>query len=317
MESLKHLYVGLLLLVSATCHALEVPNELKGKVVTFMLGYGTGGPHDTVARKLVQSMNKIADINFVIINKPGASGVLAANDVLANGANGLMLLQSGTELAINYFEKIPQAPKPDAFLPVFNIFEFHPSPIVKRGSINTVQDLVNASRTGPGISYGSVTTVGALLAAHFMDRLGVKNALHIPFRTAPQMMTSILTGEVTFTMSSAWPQFYDNGQVQVLALAGSRRPDYPNILTLREAGYNIDISEAVSVYIHPDTPKHLTEFYNRLLSLALNDPEVVQTIQQRNGKPIGGNLQRAKENHVRYTATREDQHRKYKHLLQQ
>lgn len=317
MEFLKKAILVLLLGMGINSHALETPAELKGKTVTYLMGYAPGGTHDTVARKLVQAMGKLTDVNFVVMNKPGASTSIAANDVLKNDPNGLVIFHSGTELMLNHLDKMPTAPRPDSFLPVITIMEFHMSPIVKKGVANSVNDLVELSKVGKGISYSTGSSLTTLVTEYFLENIRAREALPVPYKTASQMMMAVISNEVTFMLASNWESVVDSNQATILAISGDRRSAYPNVPTLKDLGINIDLTEYVGIFVHNDTPPHLADFYNKLISLALKDPEVIKAVQGRNGKVIGGNLQKTQENYQRYISLRENMHKKYKHRLGQ
>ena len=155
-----------------------------------------------------------------------------------------------------------------------------------------------------------------LLAEQFLETINVRDALTVNYKTQPQMISSVISGEVTFTVVSNWQSFFEGQQVNVLGLGGKERKiEYPNVLTLKEQGYNIELAEYMTMYVHKDTPKHIVEFYNTLFAKTLQDPEVIKVFYSRNGKPIGGDIKKTRENLDRYFKIRETQYQKYKHRI--
>ena len=305
------------MMMSASAFALEVPHELNGKTVTVVLGYAAGGANDVVLRKVLETTSSKTNITFVVLNKPGAGGILAEHHVINNKPDGLTLTYFGSDPILNFLMDIPNAPPIDSFVPIISVMELCLSPVVKKGDIKTLKDLVKYSKTNPNsMNYSTATVITTLLTEHLLESLKINNSVPINYKAAPQMVSAVLTNEVILTLSSNWQPMVAGNQLEILAYGcRERRSDYPNVLTLREQGHNIELTEFVGFFAHKDTPQHIVEFYNKLFAEALKDPELTSFLNKRNGKVLGGNLSQAKDTYSKYSKLRETMYKKYKERI--
>src|SRR5262249_6372080 len=129
------------------------------KPVRFVLPYGPGGVADVTTRLIAQKLSERMGQNFVIENKPGAGGILAAKAVLATPADGYTLFLSGNASAINesLFKAKPFNVLTD-FTPVATLAEFEMLLVTKADSpLGTVGKVVEYANAHPGkLNFGTI-----------------------------------------------------------------------------------------------------------------------------------------------------------------
>nr|MBF0683997.1 tripartite tricarboxylate transporter substrate binding protein [Pseudomonas sp.] len=237
--------------VAGACLALTLTLTLPGlshasqqfpnQPVQLVVGFSAGGPADNVARALSQRLGELLDTSVVIVNRPGADGVIAASSVSRATPDGHTLLLAPSTLAINesLYKNLTYNASDD-FIPVTligespNIIAVHPSLPVK-----TIPELVSYSQK-PEVKlfYGSSSSV-TLLATEMLKLETGSKMEKVPYKGAGQAIPALLSGEVQTMVSSVLtllPQI-QAGRARALAVTSkSRLPIAPDIPTVAEQG---------------------------------------------------------------------------------
>src|SRR4051794_10274200 len=214
------------------------------KPVKIVLPYGPGGVADVttrlVARKLSESMGQ----NFVIENKPGAGGIVAAKAALSSPPDGYTLFITGNGSAINQslFKTKPFNVLTD-FTQVASLAEFEMLLATKADSkLDTVAKVVEYAKQHPGkLNFGSVA-VGStqnLSAELFRLTTGVDVAL-VTYRTTPDLITAVLRGDVdvAFDYLAALNATITSKQTKIIATSGDHpNPQLSGVPTVKDSGY--------------------------------------------------------------------------------
>lgn len=231
--------------VSLQCVAQVYPS----KPVRLIAPYPPGGGADTAARIVAQGLTESTKQQFIVDNRPGASGQIGTELVARAAPDGYTLLlgnvgpnailpASGTKIpydAIADFTPISLVAVSEYALTV------HPSLPVK-----TVKDLIILAKAQPGkIAFGSTGIAGGPhLAGELFSNLAGIRLLHVAYKGGAPVMTALLSGEVPIsfsTLPTVLP-FRANGKLRVVAVTGPKRspfaPDIPAVAeTIR--GYEV------------------------------------------------------------------------------
>lgn len=259
---LRRLCLGVLPLIwsaAATAQA-AFPN----KPVRLLLPYSAGVGPDIVARQLAERLGAKWGQSVVVDNKPGASGFIAIQAMLAAPADGYTLLVADNgHIAINphIHKKIPFDSARD-FAGISTVLQT--SFFIATGAtspISSVSKLLDAAKAEPGkLSYGS-PFVGSPshLGGALMEQMTNTTMIHAPFKELGQMFSEISTGGVSWafvTVASSRP-YVESGKVRLLAVAAPRRvAGFENIPTVAEAGGPADfmVDSWVAVIGRKGTP---------------------------------------------------------------
>ncbi len=235
-----------------------------------------GGVADSLARLLSPKMSAALGQPVVVENRPGASGSIAAQEVIRAPADGhtLFLGHIGTH-AINphLFTKLSYDPEKD-FAPVSllisvpNLLVVHPSVPAAN-----VRELVAYAKAKPGaLSYASPGSgsSGHLAAELFKSLAGV-DIVHVPYKGAAPALQDLMGGQVQVlfdTLAQALPQA-KVGKVRALAVTTLRRqPVAPDIPTMDEQGFTgWQTGPWFGFFLRAGTPEVLV---NRLNGEAVN-----------------------------------------------
>jgi tripartite-type tricarboxylate transporter receptor subunit TctC len=196
--------------------------------VALIVPYGPGGVADVGMRLLGDGLSSRLHQQFIIENRPGAGGIIAAQAGATAAPDGYTLLMIGnnTAIATALFDKLPFDALTD-FASVSTAAFFDLLIVTRAGSpLHSVQDLVKAAQANPGrlnigtITPGSTQNLAALL---FDSTAGIKATI-VTFRTSSDMANAVLRGDVdaSFEFYAAVHGFLDSGKM--VALASTARP---------------------------------------------------------------------------------------------
>ena len=219
--------------------AAQAQNTYPVKPVRVVVPFAPGGANDLVIRVYGERLQKDLGQPFVVENRPGANGNIAAASVERSAADGYTLLMGNLGLMVHNPVLYPKLGfDPAGFAPVSCMVEAVMLLKVAAGSPHkSVADLVAFGKANPGkLNYASVGIGSAmhLGAELMMNRLGF-TAEQIPFNGGGPMAGAVMGGNVDFVVD---PLNYGEGKVRALAVLDSRRKaGQPNVPTIEEAGF--------------------------------------------------------------------------------
>ena len=233
--------LGPALLALSACLA-PTARAADGPPVRLVVTFAAGGSTDNVARQLASSLYEVTGKQYIVDNKPGASGTIATQEVVRARPDGQTLLFTTGGIATNaaLFRKLPYDTLKD-LTPVAKLSE---APgflllVPANSPFKTLDDLLAAARARPGtLSYGSagIGNTTHLAGALFERGAGIK-LIHVPYKS--NAVTDLIGGQIDmlFWGSSFAAQQVQSGKARALALAGPRRlDDLPGVPTLEEKG---------------------------------------------------------------------------------
>ena len=251
-----------------------------------------GSAVDAVARPVFDHVSRQIGQTIVYETRPGAGGTLGMAAVAKAEPDGYTLLVNSSVHTItpSTYTKLPYDTSaisrrsfPGA---VSNVLVVPPS------RFKTVQDLVAAGKAKPGsITYGSggVGAATHLNAERFRLSAGFE-AVHVPFKGAPEALREILGDRIDFYFSpilSAVP-LIQSGQVRGLAVSSLKRSDtLPDIPTTIEAGYpESDYVFWVGLFAPAATPRNIINRLHDAAAAALADKAVAEKLKALGAAPM-------------------------------
>ena len=211
--------------------------------VMLIVPYGPGGIADTGMRILADKLSTKLGQQFVVDNRPGAGGIIAAKAGSSAAPDGYTLLMTGNNNAISeaLFKSLPYNILTD-FASTSTTSFFDLLLVTREGSpLKTVQDVIKAAQANPGkLNVGTINpgSTQNLAAELFRSTAGV-NVTIVPFRTSPDMAGAILRGDLDLAFefyAALQGQILDH-KVRVLASTGAKRTAYlPGVPTVEESG---------------------------------------------------------------------------------
>jgi tripartite-type tricarboxylate transporter receptor subunit TctC len=215
-----------------------------GRPVRLVVPFPAGGGTDIFARLIGRKLSDAMGQQFVIDNRPGASGIIGCEQVAKSPPDGYTLIMGTTGTHSTnpaVFRKLPYDPLKD-FAPISLVAEspfvllVHPSLPVKN-----VRELIALAKREPGkLTYGSsgIGSSAHLGFALFNFMAGI-NTLHVPYKGLPPATADTIAGNLTMTWDSitASSPFIKAGRIRALGIGSAKRSALlPELPTISEAG---------------------------------------------------------------------------------
>ena len=237
------------------------------KPVRIVIPVPPGGVQDALTRAIAAELGKLWGQGVVVENRPGASGIIAAEAVARSAPDGYSVLQTDAiTFMTNQFlrRNLPYDPAKD-FAPVIGLVQTS-DVLVARLQLpaRTVAELVALARAKPGaLNYGSF---GQGSAAHLdAEKLSLAAGVsmtHVPYKGGGDIPKALLAGEIDFAftgLTSVLPLIRD-GRIRALAFGGPRRsPALPDVPTLQEQGYSFDTGGWFGWFVPSATPRAIVD----------------------------------------------------------
>lgn len=216
---LMQLWPGWVLALMAFACGPSFSQVWPAKPVKIVTAFGAGSASDIVARLLAQELQSEYGQAFIVENRPGASGFIAAEFVAKSPADGYTLLLTTNTINSgnpHLFKKLPYDPIKD-FTPVARVCNFLFILAVSADQpFKSVADLTSFAKANPNkVSFAYGNSTGQIAGAAFNTLAGL-NALAVPYKSTPQALTALVGGEVSYL-------FVDLASSQALQKAGRLR----------------------------------------------------------------------------------------------
>ncbi len=273
--------------ISAASLAAVLPlgkaQSFPDKPVRIIVPFAAGNTLDTALRQVAEEFKKNSGQPLVVENKPGGSGIIAAQSVMAAPADGYTLLLANTSmLTINphTFSRLPYDAE-KTFRPITNFLGTSMVMAVNASvPANNIKEFVAYAKANPGkVSFASFTAGNS---SHFAgvilnQRAGIE-MIHVPFNGTPPAVQNLVGGQVTaaFLPLLAVKPHMDSGKVKVLAVTSPQRSLLmPSVATFREQGYpDLDIYIWAAIVAPAGTPDAVAARLNAEFVKVLRSTEI-------------------------------------------
>jgi tripartite-type tricarboxylate transporter receptor subunit TctC len=258
--------------------------------VRLLIPQAPGGAADAAARAFTPKFLEALGQPWVLDNRPGAAGNIAAELVAQSNPDGqTVLLGLSTSITANpLLYKLPYNPQRD-FAPIAMVtagqyvLVLHPT--VKA---ETLKDFVALARARPGtlnFSSGGGTGAPSHLAAElFKSRAGI-DIVHVPYKGGAPATNAVIAGEVQIMFANlllAAPQARA-GRLRALGVAGLKRAAIaPDIPTIAEQGYpDFEMASWYGLFVPARTPARIVDVIGREAARAINAQEVIDNLARQ------------------------------------
>jgi tripartite-type tricarboxylate transporter receptor subunit TctC len=256
------LAAGMFALGCAPSKATDWPT----RPVTMVVPFPPGGFTDMMARMLADSLSRKLGQTFVVDNRPGAGGALAAAQVARAKPDGytLMFGSAGQLVVVPMLQKVSYDPEKQ--LQPLGIFGTGPMVLGVRPDlpVGNLQELIAYARANPGklnVASGGPGTLGNLTAALLAKRAGIDITM-VPYKGGGQNIGALLSGEADMYFGNASELVQQKSKVKLLAVS-----------TLKPIPSISDVPPVATLY-----PGFQTSAWNGLIAPAGLPPDVAARI---------------------------------------
>jgi tripartite-type tricarboxylate transporter receptor subunit TctC len=227
------------------------------------------------------------DRPVVVENKPGAAGIVANLTVKAAAPDGNTLLMTPLANMVAFphsYSKLDYDPFKD-YVPVAHVAAFQIAfGVGAQVPARTLAEYVALAKKGGTYANFASAAVGSL--PHFFGLLFARTAglelTHVPYKGTANVLQALMSGEIPAAVLpiADLGTLVQSGKGRILATAGAKRaPQYPNVPTFKESGYDIEGSAWYALFAPAGTPQEIVDKLAKAAIDAVHQPDLRQRIE--------------------------------------
>ncbi len=289
----RNLVLGAVLSAGA---GVAFAQDYPAKPVRLVLGFAPGGVADLTSRLLSQSLGERMGQPVLVDNRPGAGGIVAAEQVARAAPDGhtLALITNGNAVAVSLMKSLPYDPLKD-FTMVVPFAAFGLVIVTGRDSpIRSVQDILSLAKSAPQkITLGSIN-IGStqhLSTTLFKAQAGTE-INSVTYKGTPALMAAVQSGEVQvgFEVLSPILAQVTGGSVRAVAVTTAKRFEgLPAVPTVAESGLPQFVVEGWNGIAAPaKTARPVIDRLNREVNTILGQGDFRRRLTELAVTPLGG-----------------------------
>jgi tripartite-type tricarboxylate transporter receptor subunit TctC len=293
MSGLRAAIIGAIGLLGVTTSgtpalAADYPN----RPVHWLIGFAAGGPVDVVARIMAQWLSERFGQQFVVENRTGSGGNIAAAAAVNSPPDGytLLFVAPNNAIATSLYKHLTYDFLRDT-TPVASIMQLTNMLVVANAMpVNSVQELIDYCKANPGkISFASSgygTSVH--MSGELFKAMTGCNMLHVPYRGSMIAYPDIISNKVQLIFDNL-PGALEQaraGTVRALGVTSPQRwPGVPDIPTIAETVPGFESAGFYGISAPKGTPPEIVDTLNKAIAEALKDPKVAERLTTAGGIP--------------------------------
>jgi tripartite-type tricarboxylate transporter receptor subunit TctC len=269
--------------------------EWPARPARIIVGFAAGGAFDLVARLIGHWLSERLGEQFIVENRPGGSGNIAAEAVARAAPDGYAFLLGGSTNTVNtslydnlQFDFMRDLAPIAALAREPNIVVVNPSVPVM-----TIPEFIAYGKANPGklnmASAGNGSP--AHVAGELFQMMAGINMIHVPYRGGPPALTDLLGGQVQvmFVATSASIAYIRAGRLRPLAVTTASGSDLlPDLPTVASFLPGFDVSLWTGLFAPRAIPAAIVDKLNQEINAGLADPQVRARLAAMGSQPMAG-----------------------------
>jgi tripartite-type tricarboxylate transporter receptor subunit TctC len=261
--------------------------EYPEKPIKILIPWAAGGTTDIGVRKLGSIVEKPLGQPIIVENRTGGSGTIALSACAHAKPDGYTLVAptSSPVFITPHLRKVPYNPIED-LVAVMNYSGPHHGVSVPVGSEwQKFEDLIKFGKEKP--NQATFATAGTFAGAHisflYLEKLTGAKFSHVPFKGGGPATAAVLGRHVSFAVIPNYADHVRAGKLRVLAvLDGTRDPDFPDVPTLRDLGYDWEFASIVGFMAPAGTPEPILSKLEKVFTQAADSAEFRDFMKKAN-----------------------------------
>jgi tripartite-type tricarboxylate transporter receptor subunit TctC len=290
---MRAVFTGLICLFSlaggaAPISAADYPN----RPVRWLIGFAAGGPVDVVARIMAQWLSEHLGQQFVVENRTGSGGNIAAAAAINSPPDGytILFVAPNNAISTSLYKHLTYDFIRDT-VPVASIMQLTNMLVVSNGMpVKSVKELIDYCKANPGkISYassGNGTSVH--MSAELFKAMTGCNMIHVPYRGSAIAFPDIISNKVQLIFDNLPSGLEQSraGTVRALGVTSPQRwPGLPEVPAIAETVPGFESVGFYGISAPKGTPPEIVEILNKAVGEALKDPKVAERLTTVGGIP--------------------------------
>ncbi|MDR6661541.1 tripartite-type tricarboxylate transporter receptor subunit TctC [Tardiphaga robiniae] len=260
--------------------------------VRWLIGFAAGGPVDIVARIMAQWLSDHFGQQFVVENRAGSGGNLAAAAAVTSAPDGytLLFVAPNNAISASLYKKLPYDFIRDT-VPVASIMQLTNMLVVSNGMpVKTVQEFIDYCKANPGkVSYassGNGTSVH--MSAELFKAMTKCDMIHVPYRGSAIAFPDIISNKVQLIFDNLPTALEQSrgGTVRALGVTSPQRwPIVPDVPAIAETVPGFESIGFYGISAPKGTPPEVIATLNKAVGEALKDPKLIARLAETGGVP--------------------------------
>lgn len=282
---------GLALLVTLFAAPLALAQDFPSRPLKMIVPQPPGGGFDLTGRVVAQRLAEVLGQAVVVENRTGAGTLVGTEAAAKAPADGYTLVVGGfSNIAANVglYKKLPYDPLVD-FVPIGMVSSVGYVLISRKDLPQTsLKEIIDYARANPGkVNFGGSNGPNLMPMMLLAAKANVQMQ-RIDYKGAAQMYTAMLANEIqgTFNTFQSVISFLDSGKIRVLGVTGNQRlPRIPNVPTMAEAGFPIDLETVGAIMSPVGVPAPIAQKLNAAFREIVASAETEKLLRE-GGRPL-------------------------------
>src|SRR4030081_2927594 len=284
--------IMLLLGVSLAAPALAA-DKYPSRPVHWFVGFAAGGPNDIISRIMGEWLSDHLGQQFVIENRSGAGGMIAANALINSPPDGYTIMFDAPNNAIgtSLYKNLPFVFLRDT-VPVAGMMRLTNLMVVPPTlPVRTVAEFIGYAKAKPGkLSFPSPGNGASVpMPAELLKTMTGIDMVHVPYRGSSAAYPDLMTGKVhvLFDNLPGAIEFVRTGKLRALGVTTAERSEaLPDVPTVGETVPGYEASVWYGISAPKGTPAEVVETLNKAVAAALADPKMKARIAELGATPM-------------------------------
>jgi tripartite-type tricarboxylate transporter receptor subunit TctC len=254
--------------------------EYPDKPITLIVPWPPGGASDLTPRSLLKTMSDELKQPVVIVNRPGAAGVVGTQEMERAVPDGYTIGTYSYSQTLTNFTA-PNPPHLANIVPIAKVM-YSPATLSVNAAfpVNNLAEFVQYAKANPRKVRNANSGKGAsahIFGEAFDQITGIKET-HVPFNGYAPAITAVAGGHIEATCIPVGDvhAMTKAGKLKILAVAAQERHYlYPNVPTMKELKVNLDTGNWVGFVAPKGVPEEIIAKLDRAIEKALKSPEVI------------------------------------------
>ena len=256
--------------------AAEKPKDYPKRPIEVVVPYGAGGGSDLFARAACMMARRYMKSSLVIVNKPGAGGVVGFEYAQNQPADGYTILATSMSTMVTGGLVGMTKNQLADFTPVMRAqHDTLALEVLPGGKYNTIQDVITDAKARPGqqswVQVGSATGLVAMALQQFIDAMGLDVKI-LSYNSAGKQHAALLGGHVDVIAEEPGPiaGLLEAGKMKmVVVFAKERLKAFPDVPTTKEIGANAFMGVYRGVAVKKGTPKPIVDYLHAIFKKSI------------------------------------------------
>jgi len=293
MKMLRAAVIGLISLICVTAEATPTfAADYPNRPVRWLIGFAAGGPVDVTARLLSQWLSESLGQQFVVENRAGSGGNIAAATAINSPPDGytLLFVAPNNAISTSLYKHLSYDFLRDT-VPVASIMQLTNMLVVSKDlPVKSVSEFIDYCKANPGkVSYASsgYGTSVHMSGELFKSMTGV-NMVHVPYRGSAVAYPDIMSNKVQLIFDNLPGALEQTraGNLRALGVTSPQRwPSVPDIPAIAETVPGFESVGFYGISAPKGTPPEIVDKLNKAVNEALKDPKLVARLTEMGGIP--------------------------------